>query len=396
MLHNISRRKLVFLAAGPFIADAMAMLIVCAVIVQANRMGVSSFGKGCLGAAYSVAYAFTAHYAGRWVKPRIAMMVLTIALPVSAIFPLGTLITSYWALMATAVLSGIAIGHYFTPFQLKMGNVKPFTTLAWTVGFYNICWSLGYAGGAFAGSFLRSLPDPTWLILAAGALAAIHTAVSLVAHYDRTPDNPEYHSSEAFQSTSRQRWSGWLAILVGMFLLNSAMYTLWPALTQKYQLSDVQLAFGMLILASPIPLGSFLWPRLRRIVASGPWLIVALLVTMAAGYLLLPLCPWPMAMVPLALTGLGAGGLFFHTVYYSNGDAERPGHSIGMNELMVGLGGVVGPPIMGALAGTDEQTHLPYYCGAGLALALAVALITIWGRTAGASGQGAASPSLLK
>ena len=378
MLHNVSLRKLTFLAAGPFIADMMAMLVVCAIIVHANHLNMTPLQIGCMGAAYSLAYAFTAHYAGRWVKPRFAMVVLMISLPVAAVFnTVASQVNSLALLLGASTLTGVAVGHYFTPFQIKMGKVKPFTTLAWTVGFYNICWATGYATGAFSGCFLRSLEDPTWLILAAWILAAVHTAIAMAAHYDPSPDTQEYHASVAFNSTATQRWSGWIAILVAMFLLNGAMYTLWPAMAKAGKLRDIQMAVGMLLLAIPIPLTNFIWPRARKLMLR-PWLIACLLVGMGAGFLLLPITPWPFTVAPLMLVGVGAGGLFFHTVYYSNGDAQNPGHSIGMNELMVGMGGVIGPPILGALAGKGEPSALPYFCGAALAVLASVAIPLVW------------------
>ena len=92
-------------------------------------------------------------------------------MPAAALFgTIASLADSMVLFIAAAALTGVAVGHYFTPFQIKMGKVKPFTTLAWTVGFYNICWASGYAGGAFAGAFLQSL-QPIWLISAAWALA---------------------------------------------------------------------------------------------------------------------------------------------------------------------------------------------------------------------------------
>jgi MFS family permease len=155
------------------------------------------------------------------------------------------------------------------------------------------------------------------------------------------------------------------------------MFPLWPARGVATGLSPLQISLGLLVLTAPLPLCSFVWPRLSGLMLR-PWLIVWLLLTMAAGFLLIPFSPWPWALLPLTLTGIGISGLFYHSVYYSNGDMENPGHSIGMNEFVVGLGGVAGPVCMGLLAGNNATAILPYIVGAALALLAAAAIPLIW------------------
>ena len=92
----------------------------------------------------------------------------------------------------------------------------------------------------------------------------------------------------------------------------------------------------------------------------------------------MPALSHPWTALPLFLTGVGGSGLFYLTVYYSNGDPDRPGHSIGMSEFCVGLGGMLGPACMGLLVGKDPASLRPYVFGAALAFVAAALVPVLW------------------
>ena len=152
---------------------------------------------------------------------------------------------------------------------------------------------------------------------------------------------------------------------------------LWPGLGKSRHLTDLRIALGLLALTAPVSVTAFVWPRLRKLTMR-PWLIVGLVAGMGAAYTMLPAMPWPWVFLPLLMLGVGSAGLFYHTVFYSNGDVQNPGHSIGMSELMVGLGGVLGPLAMGALAWNDAASWRPYAVGAAFGLAGALVVAAVW------------------
>lgn len=83
----------------------------------------------------------------------------------------------------------------------------------------------------------------------------------------------------------------------------------------------------------------------------------------------------------LAVAGVALGSTTFQAVYYANADPHTPGRSVGINEAAAGLGAMLGPVTIGALA-WDEFTAVRAYVGPGaLLVAAAMGLAIWWGLT---------------
>jgi MFS family permease len=175
-----------------------------------------------------------------------------------------------------------------------------------------------------------------------------------------------------------------MGVFVASLLLNG-VYTLWPQLGKLHGVSEWHVGLGVFVMGIQIPIWSILFAFMGRRLGR-PYLLATLLTLGGVGYWLLPACfrlaggqfAYPLALLFLALCGVGISGGFFHSVFYSNSDPLHPGKSVGINESLVGMGNVLGPLIMGYLAGDNADVSRPWQAGLLIAALAAVAGMVIW------------------
>ena len=388
-MQNLSYRKLSLLVFGPMMADLLTAMFLFWMNLTAVRLGVPPKLQSLIGGLFAVGYTLSAHFAGRWCTPARATRLLIGDVVLLAAF--GTvclLTTSFPAFLVLAFAVGAVAGHYFVPFQVKMGDVRPFATMAWTVAFYQISWGTGYAIGPFLGGWLRA-KSSLWLIGTAWLLTVLQ--VVLVVAADRkhaatsTGAKPAPHE---FSSTVAQRRIGWISIFAGCTLFAGLLSTLWPGLGAARGLTDRQIGIGIFVTAIAIPLASLVCARLRRWMAH-PWFLAGLVLASGVTFALLRwVAAWPASLVCLFLFGASYTGVIFHAIYYCNADPVQPGRSVGINETVIGLGSVAGPLLVGWLAWDDPASPRPYLCGLALMVATVLFIPVLWrGRDASALGQ---------
>lgn len=366
-------KLLALMLGGPLLMDMLLLMGLFSMTLM-SKQAVRPWMLALISAINSLGYAATSHWVGRVLTPsRAERMVIASSLAAAALAGAVCFTGQFWAYLALSGLMGIAAGFYFAPFQVKVGHIQPFATLAWTVAFYNISWGSGLALGPFIGSVLLSR-RPLGPLATIAVITLLHLWLCLANR--RSPQALEEATpARDFASTPSQRRSGWLGVLTASALLTS-FSPLWSALGQARGLSDVQIGLGVLILGAQVPLWSLVWPHLRSRMRR-PRLLAMLLAVAGLGFGLVPLLGWPWPLLPLTLAGTAISGIYFHSVYYSNADALNHGRSVSTNQVMVGLGAIIGPVALGLLAWDDARSLRPYLAGCALALVVAATVLKL-------------------
>jgi len=377
MLRDVSPRRFAYLLGGPLLTDMLASMTSMYMAVRLTRMGYQPRDLAWLGVVFAGSYTISAHLAGRWTTPRLALLLMLAAYALLAgLATVAFRVPRYDVFLILMGVIGVGCAQYFVPFQVRMGAVKPFSTLAWTVSFYNVSWGIGYAIGPFLGGWLEGAAAG-WLIAAAWTMAALQFALAMLADHSPAPGRQDYHPSMAFASTPALRRAGWLGILISAILLSGTLTTLWPPLARQRKLIGAETGLGAMVLGVQMPLWALFWPTIRRRLDQPGYIIVMLLLSGAA-FLLLPCLSWPGLLIPLGAMGCAIAGLIYHGVYYSNADPVSPARSVGVNETLMGFGSGLGPLVLGTLAWEDPSSGRPYVAGAVAAVAAAAAVAVLW------------------
>jgi hypothetical protein len=301
-------------------------------------------------------------------------------------------VNAFWYFLLIVPVVGTCTAHFYVPFQVNMGHVRPFHTLAWTVAIYNVAWGLGGAAGPFLSGILRQSPTIVLASLAIGLMLG-HTALNLLSR-TAPPADHTVEPTAAFKSTVLQRRVSWIAMITSCLVYRGLYATLWPALGDARHWSDTTIATGALMLALPLPLAAPLWARLRRRLVT-PWIMIGAMAVGAIGVLAIPLTTSPtMAIACIACCGLAESCVVFCLLYYANADDRTAARSIGIAEFIAGGGFVLGPMVMGLLAWDDATSMRPYLAaGIGMVVTIAV-VIRMWLRGTRAETSPAVNPTI--
>lgn len=373
-------RVYALLLGAPLLIDMLLVMGLFSMTLELTAQKVLDWRLGMIGTLNAVGYASSALWAGRIVTPRRAeWLIIAASLTAAGVGAVACLTSNLWACLALSLAFGVVGGMYFAPFQVRVGHFRPFKTLAYTVGFYNISWGTGLSFGPFVASLLSEY-RPFGPMLAMGTVALLHLGLCL-ANRSRADaalgdDSPapvpggegaeQGDSNRDFVSTPAQRRAGWVGVLMASLLLAS-FTPLWTSLSRERGLSNVEIGAGALAIGIQIPLLAMFWPLFRRRM-NGRGLLVALMLLAGVSFLLMPGFRWPMSLLPIAGAGVAISGLFFHSVYYSNADVLTHGRSVGMNEVMVGIGAIIGPVFLQWLTFGQPSSWRPY---------IAVAIISV-------------------
>jgi F0F1-type ATP synthase assembly protein I len=288
---------------------------------------------------------------------------------------------SFEVYLAIALLTGLTAGHYFAPFQVMMGHVRPFHTLAWTIAFYNISWGSGYTLGplvsGFAGTTVLAgesrASQMLSILLLVWALAVLHTVLALAARSAPRGAADPAGKTIAFSSTGRMRISGYVAAGMVTLVLSGVLATLWPNLGAARGLTDRQIALGGALLAAPTPLLAMAWARLRYHMMR-PWMLMAIMILGAAAVLAVPATVGWTTHLCLLCIGISLSGSVFHGIYYCNADPNAAARAVTLYEAVIGAANFVGPVLLGMTAWTDRASARPYVLGSLLLIGATVAV----------------------
>lgn len=380
MWRGFSLRTLALLLVGPLLFDMLSVCFLFWMNLQSVRMGVPPWMQALIPALYALAYVVGAQLSGRTVTPKSAQWLVLLMCPaMTALGIVAVVVLSFPLYLVLGFAIGIATGFYFTPFQVAMGDVRPFRTLAWTIGFYNISWGTGCTLAPFV-IWLKGCSGAAVAVVV-GVLALVNTALALSARTAPRRPADESHMTVGFVSTGVQRLTSRIAAGLANGLTTGLSSTLWLALGDARGLNNRQIALGVAVMGLPVVALAPLWAWQRRRLIR-PRVMIALMLLLAAAYVPVLYVPWPAALAPLALVGVCGSGLYFHGIYYANADPRSNARNVGAYESCVGLGALLGPLLLGLVAWTDKTSLRPFLVGALIMAAVAVLVICLHARDA--------------
>jgi len=371
---------LLLLLGGPLLMDFTIALVALYVNLRTVDLGVPPRFQCLLAVAWSLGYVIGAHCTGRWCTARRAVPMMVSSLLGSAVVGCVLFLAepSFAFFLSVNGVFGALAGFYFGPFQVKMGHIHPFHSMATAVAVYNMSWGAGLALGGAGCGWIMEQPGAKWI--ACGTVVAIAAAQLLSLFTSRTGREGKERTSEemtsTFSSTLLQRRCGWIAGFVAFLMSMGLNATLWPNLGRETGRSSFQIGLGLFLMMAQLPLLSLAWARVRERLRK-PVILVCLLLLLGLAFLVLPLVHhWAWQYVTLVVIGIAFTGITFHAVYYSNADPTSRARSVGINETVVGIAALLGPLTMGWLAWDTGLALRPYLAGCALAI-LAATVITI-------------------
>lgn len=367
----------------PMLGDMIVSLSLFVNAVRLARMGASATVVASTLTTWSVVYLLSCVVVGRVVNAANAarMMIgsLTGLALISLLFMVVPGIAGVYSLMA---LAGCATAFFFVPFLVFVKAVDGGRnkSVAYSSGFYTFAWSLGFALGPFVAGLLmelgidraRGLDEGwkyAWLFSAAVSVAAC-LGVLRLRHLVKEPrgDDGGGVGVDVIPDYSRMpdlAWLGWVAGATGVVVI-SVIRGVFPSRAE----TSLQLApslqgliFFLLSLAQAVT-GLLLCRSRYWMFKSGAvagFGLAGILGTLALGFGRLPsvLCTGAL------LFGIYSGGFFFYIVFHALIHPERSGRYVAVNEVVVGLGTMVGAAVGGMLA-DQFGFGAPFAAGAAL------------------------------
>lgn len=380
------------------IMDAVLASLFFICVGRIENLTHSPIAAGGVLAVWAAAYMLGSFMAGRLVTRRNVGWMLTGACLVVSLLVMAYL---YWtgpvAIYVLTGLQGGATAFFFTPFQLFMklvdeGQNKGVTRSA---GLYVFSWSLGYAIGPFMAAFLwERYTWQTCHVINGVACAALTIGTYLVKHHaearpsvaaapgasDAAGALPMAHTAQVVDPNAcippqyrcqNLAWMAWIFCGLGCMLV-TMIRGQFQGYGAAYGISTYDQGLTLCLMSAMQGLVGFLlgWGR--------TWMYrpVILLVFGAFGVLGLALFAGGDRVSVFCLAamcvGVYSGSFYVYLVVHSLIHPTEGARYVSINEVAVGLAGILGPYLGGVLAKTLGSA-VPFAVGAGI-IAVAVSV----------------------
>ncbi|OHB53500.1 MAG: hypothetical protein A2Y12_17970 [Planctomycetes bacterium GWF2_42_9] len=361
----------------PAVAD---VVLAATMFVCSNRIadaGKSRTEVAMVFAAWAAIYILSNQVLARIVTSRNAAALMIVAnLLFAALAGVFVLIENVWAIYTAMAALAVATGLFFLPFQVFMKAVEPdqHQGVVRSVAFYTFSWSLGFASGPFIAGIIYQGLGWRWCFAFTALISLLtafgiqllkhhakhhHTDTSQQAHSQLTcnADNINYHTMPDLA------WLQWIVTGVGC-LGSYALLALLPSIGVSFVIPKSQVGSMVALLyvvQALVGLG---------LVRSKIWMFRALPVICFTGFGLIGIICFGISLLPnlngvelltvplrtiglyvsTAFYGVFSGSFFFGLVFHSLVHPSRSAKYVAINEMVVGICGVVGPILAGTLA----------------------------------------------
>jgi MFS family permease len=370
---------LFLLYLAPALVDLLVGSFFFVATVRMAQSGANAVVVSAVLTVWGLCYMLMSLAAGRIARrlPPAAMVIAGCALMVvaCAAFVLVPTLTAIYGIMA---VFGVATGLFFPAYLVFTKDVANGVrrSLHVSAAEYTFAWSLGLAAGPFIAGYLWRTIGWQWVFALDALLAAVTVTLTLLLVRRGHHEVAAVRDPDLDDSTRRPDLAkvGWLA--AGALLLAlAAVRGLFPsaAVAREIPESDQGIVLAMICIGQAAV--SFVLSRGGSWMYTGKPLAAAGIVGVT-GLALFGLAGSTAAYAGAAfLFGLCSGFIFVYIAFHAMVHPERSGTYIGVNEAIVGLTGILGPLIGGALA--VATGHATAFLVLAAAYAVAVVVQTI-------------------
>ncbi len=350
--------NIVFFGAIGFMADLFNFAGSQAEILTATFVfHATEFQLGILGACSSLFYAIPTLLTGL-LSERVGRQPLVIAaiIGMGSSYAWGACAGSVQELYAVATLRALSTAMLWPPVMAWMARAVPPRKFSQFLGTYNVCWATGTFIGFWASGYLFEAygwTSPFWSSAALAAALLVFVLIvsprggkGLALPADIQESDEDHHGLNAEQSRYFVR-QGLIMAVAGSMAANAMLY-IFPKVGEGL-LSEIQISLLNSIRLAGQMLAFYLMGRygLWHFRKWPLWTTAAML---CAGLLVIA-CgrTYSHFTAGALLIGFGFGAAFSICAYYALGLSRTKGKGSGMMETSIGIGGLSGPLLGGAV-----------------------------------------------
>ena len=300
---------------------------------------------GVLSVAARILYPLSSWFSGRHSDRRGSLVLIGGSLLAMAlvIVPATLLATTLVALVAVSAAMRLAMGLFWAPFERQLSLASPGSALWTSLGIFNLVWAAGSALGSYAGprayvawGFRGAVIGCLLVTLAAVLVLMLRQPRARPSGHDIPHENVDRATAVRFLRV------GWCANFCASAAGNALpFFFMHTARSRGLPLESI----GVVLAAHQIgQCLSFAWlwksPRWHY---SLPWLLTAQLIAafafLGCGYL----SSLPLLAAFMVAAGAFSGISYYSSLYYGLNLRADEGRMSSVHEVIIGLGGCVGP-----------------------------------------------------
>ncbi|UCF37890.1 MAG: MFS transporter [Acidobacteriota bacterium] len=360
----------------PFAMDIVVSLLLFVGRHSLAANGASEFVVGSVPMFFGIGYFLSgpimrAIISRKWAKVEMIISIAILAL-LSVVL---ARIESVVAIQILFCLIPFSVSLFFNAFQIYMlgisnDHARP---LAVTLSIYTFAWSLGYGVGPFVIGLARDFL--TWSqSYYVSALSCLVIALMVLAFRPPRP-NPESKVDSPPEAESARPLlfvPGWIGVVIGLIGW-TVIATYWPIIAVSAGISPELKGIVEFCFAAAQALAALAlillkdWQHRPYLLPFFGLVGVSALLTFGSGNA--PL--W--FILGAAMMGCYTASTFLFSAFHCMLDAKMASKRVAVNEMMVGLGYVLGPILASALHGNGT----PFFHSFALAAGLIAILVTI-------------------
>jgi MFS family permease len=358
----MQKDKIILLYFPAFIIDMLSFLVFFFLMYRAGERNFSSLQCAVIMGSSPVSYMVGSFLIGFFINRNNAKRVLYASIVLTGLTGALCIFSEEFKwIVIMLLLFGVASALFWNSFQAFMRNQTPKGNLAKAIGLYTLAWSGGIATGFVVSGSLYTLgqviPEIPCLVVIPVLLLMMQFVKSDASHRESSEDHTEQGARAA---TPIYLWIGWLLIFAACFFQRS-IQTYFPVYCAK---TSIPAWLSGTILFVHLALQAFtgffmqffkslLYRKLSFILAG----TISAIAMLAAGFFPDNL---PVLFTSFSIFGMYTGFAFFCAVYYSSNYGRRS-FNVGVNEFLVGLGGIAGVMLASKVVEICQTEVAVYY-----------------------------------
>jgi MFS family permease len=379
-------RFLIFLF--PAMMDVIVGSVMFVTVVRFAESGADAVKVTATMAGWALAHSIFSVVAGKVVTPKNAAYIISASAVFIALTSLGyILVPGVEQQYIWIVLTGVGSGFFFCPFQVFMKEAEngEHAGIIRSTALYGFSWSCGLASGPFIAGFIwgKLFPVQGWKIchLINGGFGLLVAIGILIMHwYCQKHQTMTIESEEKIQTVDYSgmpdlAWLGWVIAGVGCITI-AIVRTIFPYKSNIIGIPKADQGIILAIVSYSQGLSSLCFIKSRYWMYKS-WPIAVFSLSGVAGLLLFAFGQAPASFyVAAILYGIYSGTFFFLLVFHSLVHPEKSAKYVAINEVVVGVTGIIAPIIGGWLADLTNS-NVPFYFSAVLAAVVILAQLKV-------------------